>query len=145
MQNTSISPFSTIRTVSVFVLEDLRHSSVIPKEPALPILVEDDDEAPICVGGSEWEEMRRKQWESSRPHRSNGERRNFNYDVPDVPDVCEVPDVCNVSVAVSTVFPSCLLLLFLASCRTPSLLPHSHFILNSLSLPSHSHSCRHRS
>lgn len=58
-----------MRTVTVFVMENLRKSGLVPCEPDLPILIEDDDEAPICIGAEEGEAQRRKAWESKRPHR----------------------------------------------------------------------------
>lgn len=50
-------------------MENLRKSGLVPCEPDLPILIEDDDEAPICMGAEEGEAQRRKAWESKRPHR----------------------------------------------------------------------------
>jgi hypothetical protein len=50
-------------------MENLRKSGLVPCEPDLPILIEDDDEAPICIGAEEGEEQRRKAWDSKRPHR----------------------------------------------------------------------------
>lgn len=50
-------------------MENLRKSGLVPCEPDVPILIEDDDEAPICIGAEEGEAQRRKAWESKRPHR----------------------------------------------------------------------------
>jgi hypothetical protein len=50
-------------------MENLRKSGLVPCELDLPISIEDDDEAPICIGAEEGEAQRRKAWESKRPHR----------------------------------------------------------------------------
>lgn len=41
----------------------------MPCEPDLPILIEEDDDAPISIGLEEGEAQRRKCWELKRPHR----------------------------------------------------------------------------
>ena len=68
-QGQDIKPLNPVRTVTVFVMENLRKSGLVPCEPDVPILIEDDDEAPICIGAEEGEAQRRKAWESKRPHR----------------------------------------------------------------------------
>lgn len=60
-----------VRTVTVYVLENLRKPGLVPCEPDLPILIEDDDDAPISIGLEEGEAQRRKSWELKRPHRVN--------------------------------------------------------------------------
>jgi hypothetical protein len=64
-----VSPFASVRTVPVFIVEDLRIPSIIPPEPELPILIEDDDDPPVSFGFEESEELRRKLWIDRRPHR----------------------------------------------------------------------------
>lgn len=64
-----VSPFASVRTVPVFIVEDLRVPSIIPSEPELPILVENDEDPPISFGYEESEELRRKLWIEKRPHR----------------------------------------------------------------------------
>lgn len=60
-----------VRTVTVYVLENLRKPGLVPCEPDLPILIEEDDDAPISIGLEEGEAQRRKSWELKRPHRVN--------------------------------------------------------------------------
>jgi hypothetical protein len=64
-----VSPFASVRTVPVFIVEDLRIPSIIPPEPELPILIEDDDDSPVSFGFEESEELRKKLWIERRPHR----------------------------------------------------------------------------
>ena len=65
-----ISPYADVRTVTVFVLEDLGLSTLMPSEPLMPVTVEDDEDAPLCVGGKEEEEMKKRKWVEMRPHRA---------------------------------------------------------------------------
>ena len=65
-----MSQHAIVRTCTVYVLEDLRISSVVPKEPEQPVLVENDEEAPLCVGDEEEEERLKKNWIENRPHRA---------------------------------------------------------------------------
>ena len=74
----SMSPHAHVRTVTVYVLEDLRLPSLIPSEPLMPIAVEEDEDAPFCVGGKEEEEMRKRKWVEMRPHRSLFGGKHFN-------------------------------------------------------------------
>lgn len=67
-----MSPFAIVRTVPVFIVEDLRIPSIIPFEPELPILIEDDDDPPVSFGFEESEELRRRLWIERRPHRVYG-------------------------------------------------------------------------
>lgn len=67
-----VSPFASVRTVPVFIVEDLRIPSIIPSEPELPILIEDDDDPPVSFGFEESEELRRRLWVEKRPHRVYG-------------------------------------------------------------------------
>lgn len=67
-----MSPFASVRTVPVFIVEDLRIPSIIPSEPELPILIEDDDDPPVSFGFEESEELRRRLWVEKRPHRVYG-------------------------------------------------------------------------
>jgi hypothetical protein len=64
-----VSPFASVRTVPVFIVEDLRIPTIIPSEPELPILIDDDDDPPVSFGFEESEELRRKLWIERRPHR----------------------------------------------------------------------------
>lgn len=50
-------------------MENLRKPGLVPCEPDLPILIEEDDDAPISIGLEEGEAQRKKCWELKRPHR----------------------------------------------------------------------------
>lgn len=65
-----VSPFASVRTVVVLVLEDLRIPNIIPPEPELPILIENDEDPPLSFGLEESEALRRKEWIEKRPHRA---------------------------------------------------------------------------
>ena len=65
-----ISPYADVRTVIVFVLEDLGLASLIPAEPLMPVTIEGDEDAPLCVGRKEEEEMQKRKWVEMRPHRA---------------------------------------------------------------------------
>ena len=56
------------RTMPVFVLEDLAIPGVIPEDPVLPDLEEDDMECALAIGGDEFEDYRARKWAGQRPH-----------------------------------------------------------------------------
>ena len=59
-----------MRCVTVLVLEDLRIPNIIPPEPDLPLLIENDEDPPLSFGLEESEALRRKEWIERRPHRA---------------------------------------------------------------------------
>ena len=56
------------RIMPVFVLEDLAIPGVIPEDPVLPDLEEDDMECALAIGRQEFEEYRARKWAEQRPH-----------------------------------------------------------------------------
>lgn len=52
----------------VLILEDLSLPGVVPAEPLLPELEEDDDDAPIPIGLQDFAKYRAEQWIKARPH-----------------------------------------------------------------------------
>ena len=36
----------------------------------MPVTIEGDEDAPLCVGGKEEEEMQKRKWVEMRPHRA---------------------------------------------------------------------------
>jgi hypothetical protein len=55
--------------VPIILVENTRAAGVVPPEPPLPELVEDDDDAPLCVGEDESVAKRQRDWDARRPHR----------------------------------------------------------------------------
>ena len=54
----------------MLVMEDLRIPHIIPPEPDLPILIENDEDPPLSFGFEECEALRRREWIEMRPHRA---------------------------------------------------------------------------
>ena len=52
----------------VLILEDLSLPGVVPPEPPLPELEEEDDDAPIPIGQQDFTQYRAEQWVKARPH-----------------------------------------------------------------------------
>lgn len=55
--------------IPIILVENTRATGVVPPEPPLPELVEEDDEAPISIGEEESAAKRQRDWEARRPHR----------------------------------------------------------------------------
>jgi hypothetical protein len=58
------------RTVTVLVMEDLADTqAIVPAPPALPELIEADEDAPVDIGMDEYVEYRAQSW-ATHPHRA---------------------------------------------------------------------------